>query len=154
MTEKAQESATSPGRSIQPPAGAEGFGNSAALCWSIQWGLIDIDLFTWVLSPASSSFKNLIVVERLSWDPSEKQTRPRETKMQPTRDHLGPASPTSPITPTRPDPCSQYTDLMITDENLDQTPPPAYGDIYGEICIEKDGMGTSACVTDDGRVDI
>ncbi|KAI8680445.1 Glyco-transf-28 domain-containing protein [Fusarium keratoplasticum] len=36
----------------------------------------------------------------------------------------------------------------------DDTPPPAYGDTYGEISNEKDAPGTSACVTDDGRVNI
>ncbi|KIW63961.1 hypothetical protein PV04_08922 [Phialophora macrospora] len=36
----------------------------------------------------------------------------------------------------------------------DRPPPPAYGHTYGEIGDEKDGLGTSARVTDDGRVNI
>ncbi|KAH3916821.1 hypothetical protein HBH56_063490 [Parastagonospora nodorum] len=42
----------------------------------------------------------------------------------------------------------------VTSEIEDEVPPPAYGDIYGEIRSEKDGIGTSANVTDDGRVNI
>lgn len=50
-------------------------------------------------------------------------------------------------------PSPQYNDRVTTDTE-DEIPPPAYGDIYGEIRSEKDGMGTRAYVTDDGRVNI
>ncbi|KAM5361341.1 hypothetical protein ACJA88_014500 [Fusarium oxysporum] len=46
------------------------------------------------------------------------------------------------------------TDLVTLDPNEDDVPPPAYGDAYGEICNAKDGLGTSASVTEDGRVNI
>jgi UDP:flavonoid glycosyltransferase YjiC (YdhE family) len=46
------------------------------------------------------------------------------------------------------------TDLITPDGVEDDTPPPAYSDIHGEIRNEKDGLGTSASVTDDGRVNI
>lgn len=46
------------------------------------------------------------------------------------------------------------TDLIISDATEYDVPPPAYGDIHGEIRNEKDGLGTSASVTDDGRVNI
>lgn len=36
----------------------------------------------------------------------------------------------------------------------DDLPPPAYGEKYGTIHQEQDGFGTSASVTDDGRVNI
>ncbi|KAK5173896.1 uncharacterized protein LTR77_002577 [Saxophila tyrrhenica] len=48
----------------------------------------------------------------------------------------------------------QEIDLTVPDASEDDTPPPAYGDTYGEIRNEKDGLGTSASVTDDGRVNI
>src|SRR5262249_53536240 len=38
----------------------------------------------------------------------------------------------------------QKTDLITPDPAEDYIPPPAYGDIYGEIRNEKDGLGTSA----------
>lgn len=44
----------------------------------------------------------------------------------------------------------QETDLI--DATEDEIPPPAYGDIYGEIRDEKRGLG--AHVTEDGRVNI
>ena len=56
--------------------------------------------------------------------------------------------------PTRQDALLQETDLIISDAGEDDVPPPAYGDTYGEIRNEKDGLGTSARVTDDGRVNI
>lgn len=56
--------------------------------------------------------------------------------------------------PTREESLLQRTDLITLDSIEDGIPPPAYGDIYGEIRNEKDGLGTSARVTDDGRVDI
>ncbi|KAL2822662.1 hypothetical protein BJX63DRAFT_427218 [Aspergillus granulosus] len=48
----------------------------------------------------------------------------------------------------------QETDLITLDAAEGDGPPPAYGDIYGEIRNEKYGLGTSAHVTDDGRVNI
>ncbi|KAK4961034.1 hypothetical protein LTR10_001523 [Elasticomyces elasticus] len=45
-------------------------------------------------------------------------------------------------------------DLLDHDAAEDELPPPAYGDVYGDIRNEKDGMGTHAYVTDDGRVNI
>ncbi|KAM6506984.1 hypothetical protein FALCPG4_018796 [Fusarium falciforme] len=49
-------------------------------------------------------------------------------------------------------------EALLQDINLitheDDIPPPAYGDTYGEVRNEKDAPGTSACVTDDGRVSI
>ncbi|KFY00846.1 hypothetical protein O988_03085 [Pseudogymnoascus sp. VKM F-3808] len=57
---------------------------------------------------------------------------------------------TSPSEPTRSGALLQETDLLDSAE--DEIPPPAYGEIYGEIRDEKDGLG--ARVTDDGRVNI
>lgn len=48
----------------------------------------------------------------------------------------------------------QKAGLDTPDLAQDEAPPPTYGDIYGEIRNEKDGLGTSARVTDDGRVNI
>ncbi|KAK5941179.1 hypothetical protein PMZ80_006456 [Knufia obscura] len=48
----------------------------------------------------------------------------------------------------------QTTELTTPDPAEDDIPPPAYGGIYGEIRNEKNGLGTSARVTDDGRVNI
>nr|XP_036577596.1 glucosyl glucuronosyl [Colletotrichum truncatum]KAF6784630.1 glucosyl glucuronosyl [Colletotrichum truncatum] len=48
----------------------------------------------------------------------------------------------------------QNTDFVTPDVAENDIPPPAYGDTYGEICNEKDGLSTSAFVTDDGRVNI
>ncbi|KFZ02573.1 hypothetical protein V500_00118 [Pseudogymnoascus sp. VKM F-4518 (FW-2643)] len=57
---------------------------------------------------------------------------------------------TNPARSTRQETLLQGTDLIdAADDNI---PPPAYGDIYGEICDEKGGLG--ARVTDDGRVNI
>ncbi|KAI5461862.1 hypothetical protein BGZ63DRAFT_356157 [Mariannaea sp. PMI_226] len=48
----------------------------------------------------------------------------------------------------------QRTDLVTPDVGEDDIPPP-YAEIYGEIRNgEKNGLGTSARVTDDGRVNI
>jgi UDP:flavonoid glycosyltransferase YjiC (YdhE family) len=46
--------------------------------------------------------------------------------------------------------------LDLTDQELaeDDVPLPAYGEIYGEIRDEKHGTGTSASLTEDGRVNI
>ncbi|KAF2621325.1 glycosyltransferase family 1 protein [Macroventuria anomochaeta] len=56
--------------------------------------------------------------------------------------------------PARQEALLEATDLITSDAAEDDMPPPAYGEIYGEIRNEKDGMGTSALVTDDGRVNI
>ncbi|KAH8593081.1 putative glucosyl/glucuronosyl transferase [Bisporella sp. PMI_857] len=61
---------------------------------------------------------------------------------------------TDPARPTRQEALLQKTDLLTPDEAEDDIPPPTYGEIYGEIRDEKNGLGTSACVTDDGRVNI
>ncbi|KAI4691013.1 uncharacterized protein J4E88_002490 [Alternaria novae-zelandiae] len=55
---------------------------------------------------------------------------------------------------TRHDAPLQTTDLVTPDATDEEVPPPPYGDIYGEIRNEKDGLGTSASVTEDGRVNI
>ena len=62
------------------------------------------------------------------------------------------AAQTDPARPTRQEALLQETDLIDAAE--DDMPPPVYSDIYGEIRDEKNGLGTSACVTDDGRVNI
>ncbi|KAK5105792.1 hypothetical protein LTR62_002154 [Meristemomyces frigidus] len=56
--------------------------------------------------------------------------------------------------PTRPGSTLTESDLSTTDIDEHELAPPAYGDVYGEIHHEKDGLGTSARVTDDGRVNI
>ncbi|GAB7349365.1 hypothetical protein MBLNU459_g8492t2 [Dothideomycetes sp. NU459] len=48
----------------------------------------------------------------------------------------------------------QMTDLVTPDAAEDEMAPPAYGDTYGEIHNEKDGLSTIACLADDGRVNI
>ncbi|KAJ9604863.1 hypothetical protein H2200_010978 [Cladophialophora chaetospira] len=54
------------------------------------------------------------------------------------------------------DPTRPTTQDALSSPELaeDYVPPPAYGDIYGEIRDERNGLGTSAHVTDDGRVNI
>lgn len=64
------------------------------------------------------------------------------------------AAQTDPARPSRQEDLLRETDLINSDEAEDDLPPPAYGDVYGEIHNEKDGLGTSASVTDDGRVNI
>jgi UDP:flavonoid glycosyltransferase YjiC (YdhE family) len=64
------------------------------------------------------------------------------------------AGQTNPASPGWQEARLQETDLDIPDAAGDDRPPPAYGDTYGEIASEKDGLGTSARVTDDGRVNI
>lgn len=64
------------------------------------------------------------------------------------------AAQTHPIQPTRQEALLHETDLVTSDASDDEIPPPVYGDVYGEIRNEKDGLGTSAYVTDDGRVNI
>ncbi|KAH7070679.1 putative glucosyl/glucuronosyl transferase [Paraphoma chrysanthemicola] len=56
--------------------------------------------------------------------------------------------------PSRQNSSLQETDLLTSDLADDDVPPPPYGDIYGEIRDEKGASGTSAYVTDDGRVNI
>jgi len=48
----------------------------------------------------------------------------------------------------------QEADLLTPIADEAELPPPAYGDTYGEIRNEKGGLGTSAFVGYDGRVDI
>jgi UDP:flavonoid glycosyltransferase YjiC (YdhE family) len=60
----------------------------------------------------------------------------------------------NPARHTRQDVPLEKVDLITPDKDLDETPPPPYGDSYGEIRNEKDGLDTSASVTDDGRVNI
>ncbi|CAO2649706.1 Nn.00g009980.m01.CDS01 [Neocucurbitaria sp. VM-36] len=62
------------------------------------------------------------------------------------------AAQTDSTSPTRQETLLQETDFVTPDAAEDDIPPPAYGDTYGEISNEKDGLG--ACVTDDGRVNI
>jgi UDP:flavonoid glycosyltransferase YjiC (YdhE family) len=64
------------------------------------------------------------------------------------------AAQTDTARPTRQEAPLQKTDLITPDADLDDVPPPPYGDNYGEIQNEKDGLDTSACVADDGRVNI
>ncbi|KAH7408766.1 putative glucosyl/glucuronosyl transferase [Phaeosphaeria sp. MPI-PUGE-AT-0046c] len=68
------------------------------------------------------------------------------------------AAQTDPAGATRQQDILQNTDLITPDASEgteDDIPPPAYGDIYGEIrTTEKDGLNTSARVADDGRVNI
>ncbi|KAK0123702.1 hypothetical protein ONS95_008712 [Cadophora gregata] len=56
--------------------------------------------------------------------------------------------------PARQEALIQEFDLTTPDIAEDDLPPPAYGTTYGEICEEKKGLGTSALITDDGRVNI
>jgi UDP:flavonoid glycosyltransferase YjiC (YdhE family) len=64
------------------------------------------------------------------------------------------AAETDPASPTTPGPHLQ--DIPFTNQQLveDDVPLPPYGDAYGEIRDEQNGTGTSASVTDDGRVNI
>ncbi|EED18718.1 glucosyl/glucuronosyl transferase, putative [Talaromyces stipitatus ATCC 10500] len=55
---------------------------------------------------------------------------------------------------TRQETSLQKIDLISADPTEDYIPPPAYGEIYGEIHNEENGLDTSARVTDDGRVNI
>jgi UDP:flavonoid glycosyltransferase YjiC (YdhE family) len=56
--------------------------------------------------------------------------------------------------PTRQEAALQTTDLITPDAAEDDIAPPAYGETFGEIRNEKDGLGTTASVADDGRVNI
>lgn len=64
------------------------------------------------------------------------------------------AAQTDPDGPTRREGLLQMTDLVTPDSAEDDMPPPAYGQIHGEIRNEKNGLGISTHVTDDGRIDI
>jgi hypothetical protein len=64
------------------------------------------------------------------------------------------AAQTDPARPTTQEALLQESDLITPDAAEDDMPPPVYGVIYGEIRNEKDGLGISASVTDDGRVNI
>jgi UDP:flavonoid glycosyltransferase YjiC (YdhE family) len=57
-------------------------------------------------------------------------------------------------TPIRQGATSQTTDLITPDAEVDDVGPPAYGEVFGEVRNEKDGLGTSASVAEDGRVNI
>lgn len=57
-----------------------------------------------------------------------------------------------PARPTRQEALLQHTDLVTPGAAEDDMPPPAYGDSYGEIPNEQNGLGTDAHVVDDGRV--
>lgn len=49
---------------------------------------------------------------------------------------------------------AQRIQTANTDLDADGVPPPAYGEHYGQVANEKDGLGTQAQVSDDGRVNI
>ncbi|KAF2096051.1 UDP-Glycosyltransferase/glycogen phosphorylase [Rhizodiscina lignyota] len=89
--------------------------------------------------------------------PSEKGRPVPETVVQHSmlqQAQAAAAAQSDPARPTRQEALLQETDLITPDAAEDDMPPPAYGDVYGEIRNEKDGLGTSASVTDDGRVNI
>jgi UDP:flavonoid glycosyltransferase YjiC (YdhE family) len=58
------------------------------------------------------------------------------------------------VRPTRQGALLQTTDLITPDPTEGDISPPPYGDVFGEIRNEKDGLGTIASVADDGRVNI
>jgi UDP:flavonoid glycosyltransferase YjiC (YdhE family) len=64
------------------------------------------------------------------------------------------AAQTSSTRPTRHEALLETADLTASDTLEGELPPPAYGEIYGEIRNEKGSLGTSASVADDGRVNI
>jgi UDP:flavonoid glycosyltransferase YjiC (YdhE family) len=87
-------------------------------------------------------------------NPSEADRQVHETAMQQSIFEQAQATPEmNPARVTRQDALLHDNDLLTSNGDND-IPPPAYGDIYGEIRNEKDGLGTSAFVTDDGRVNI
>jgi len=94
----------------------------------------------------------------MATDPFQEQARcVSEISMHQSILQQAQAAATAQIDPARPighEALLQHTDLVTSDVSEDDTPPPAYGDVYGEIRNEKDGLGTSARVTDDGRVNI
>ncbi|RSL60764.1 hypothetical protein CEP54_006591 [Fusarium duplospermum] len=74
-----------------------------------------------------------------------------ETVVQQSILHQAQAAATNLASPTEQEAFLHDIDLVNPDDDI---PPPAYGDTYGEIRNEKDAPGTSASVTDDGRVNI
>jgi UDP:flavonoid glycosyltransferase YjiC (YdhE family) len=90
--------------------------------------------------------------------PSEKDRPVPETVVQQSMlqqaQAAAAAAQIDPARPTRQEALLQNTDLITPGAAEDDMPPPAYGDMYGEIRNEQDGLGTSARVTDDGRVNI
>lgn len=70
---------------------------------------------------------------------SEQQSSPRET---------GGANAQVPADPT------ELSPALPQDTSIDQAPPPAYSDIYGQVDINQDGFDTRAKVANDGRVNI
>ena len=64
------------------------------------------------------------------------------------------AAQTEPARLTRQEAFLQDTDLLSSDVAEGDIPPPAYGEAFGGISDAKNGTGTSAFVTDDGRVNI
>ncbi|KAF2023625.1 UDP-Glycosyltransferase/glycogen phosphorylase [Setomelanomma holmii] len=89
--------------------------------------------------------------------PSQKSRLVQETAVQQSmlqQTQAAIAAQTDPAGPTKDEGLLQNTDLINPDATEDDIPPPAYGEIYGEIRNEKDGLGTRAWVADDGRVNI
>ncbi|ETI23926.1 hypothetical protein G647_05733 [Cladophialophora carrionii CBS 160.54] len=64
------------------------------------------------------------------------------------------AAEANPARPTRRETLLQMTDLVTPGLAEDDVPPPPYGQIHGEIRDEKNGLGISTSVTDDGRINI
>lgn len=64
------------------------------------------------------------------------------------------AAQTDPARPTTHNALLHETDLTEREPTEDDVPSPAHGEIYSEIRDEKSGTGTSASLTDDGRVNI
>jgi hypothetical protein len=64
------------------------------------------------------------------------------------------ASQTNPARSTTQNVFLQQIDLNGPELAEDNPPLPAYGEAYGEIRDEKNSTGTSATITDDGRVNI
>jgi UDP:flavonoid glycosyltransferase YjiC (YdhE family) len=89
--------------------------------------------------------------------PSEKSRLAQETAVEQSmlqQTEAAVLAQTDPAGHMREEGLLQNTDLINPDATEDDIIPPAYGEIYGEIRNEKDGLGTSACVADDGRVNI
>ncbi|KIW92476.1 uncharacterized protein Z519_06323 [Cladophialophora bantiana CBS 173.52] len=89
--------------------------------------------------------------------PSEKCRPAPETVVQQSmlqQAQAAAAAQTDPTRPTRREGLLQMTDLITPDSAEDDMPPPAYGQINGEIRNEKHGLGISTHVTDDGRINI
>ena len=64
------------------------------------------------------------------------------------------ATQTNATTLTRQDSLLQMTEILTSDAAEDDLAPPAYTQTSGEISIEKNGLGISTNVTDDGRINI